>query len=708
MGKRARRKRTRRIEDERHEPVGEGSVVRSVDQRLGAFYAAGPALTFGGPVQAKPTVGSAEGPLEREADAVADRVATDDAPVQAQPAPGQGKAGGATPARAASRAIGDRGGGEPLNRGTRRTLESRLGADLGAVRVHQGDASREASRELGARAFTHRDHIWLGPGASQADTRLMAHEVAHVMQQRGMAGAAPAIMRDVDKGHYYPDRGGAVARGRKLQQSHMKIEVFQRPDKNWQVRYSNPVPVVKSFPHVDKGMYYKDKGGAEVRARKLRAYGFGVQVFQRSDSNWQCRITSLVSSSPGVPTATGADAGFYYKRKTSAETRAEALREVGYAVEVFERVDKNWQVRVTALPTFGGTKAAAPPSGGKSPAAPPAARKKPKAAPPSKAPPAAKATPKSTGPPQKLVVINASDPDKKKLSDAVAQSYRDFVVEVKGLTGQDLALDFGDTVRALSSKPSKKDADTVSWHKTGRAVDINQGLKWVIREDPHGGKTFFRLYLRHKDKAAAAKGNVVRFSKGTDFFHNPYGGDNVFKWSFVDVTAIAAKHGWKPIPAHKGWRTNWDAREWWHFDKREGKSWYEALAEIYTEKDIVSGIKGFASGTEGANEYGARLKREGVPDDVLKKIFSPVTEGGVTLLLPVGEGRKAANRTEDVKAVQEALIKAKLLTGAATGVYDADTKKALIKFQKDEAGLSKPDGRVDVEGTTHKKLGAVK
>lgn len=694
---------------------------QGVSSRLGALYAAGPALTLGAPVQAQVALGRADSPLEREADGVA---TGDEEPLQTRPA--QGMANASFPGGATSRAIGDRGDGEPLNRGTQRVLESRLGANLEGVRVHRNGAAHEAARELGARAFTHRDHIWLGPGASQADERLMAHEATHVVQQRGMKGNTPAIMRDVDEGKYYPDRAGAVARGRELQQSHMNVEIFQRPDENWQVRYSEPVPEVKTFPHVDAGKYYPDVYGAEARARKLRAYGFVVQVFQRPDENWQCRITGLMPTTPRLPRSTGPDAGFYYERKPSAETRAEALHEVGYTVELFRRDDENWQVRINALPSFDGAQGT-PAAEEKEPEAKPATEEKePAAAPKGDAPkeaapeekseekkppvaktPAAKAAPKSSAPPHKLVVVNPSDPDKKKLSDAVAQSYRDFVAEVKNLTGEDLALDFGDTVRALKSSTSKVGADTVSWHKTGRAVDINQGLRWVIREDPQGGETFFRLYLRHKDKEAAVGGNVVQFAKGATFHHNPYA-KNVFKWSFVDVTAIAAKHGWNPIPAQSGWKKTYNKREWWHFEKREGKSWYEALTDIYTEKDIVDGIKSFASGTSGANRYGARLKREGVPTSILKKVFSSVTKGSVTLLLPVGEGRKAANLSEDVRAVQEALIKAGLLTGTATGVYDEDTKRALIEFQKDVAGFDKPDGRVDVGGTTHEELGAAK
>jgi len=75
--------------------------------------------------------------------------------------------------------------GEPLMPSTRSTLESNLGTDLSAVRVHSDSASHEAASALGARAFTHKSDIWLGRGESQQDLHLMAHEATHVVQQGG-------------------------------------------------------------------------------------------------------------------------------------------------------------------------------------------------------------------------------------------------------------------------------------------------------------------------------------------------------------------------------------------------------------------------------------------------------------------------------------------------------------------------------------------
>ncbi|MGB3338518.1 MAG: DUF4157 domain-containing protein, partial [Devosia sp.] len=59
-------------------------------------------------------------------------------------------------------------------------------SDFGHVRIHAADADRAAAARLGARAFTHGRHIWLGPGESVTDKRLMAHELTHVVQQTGL------------------------------------------------------------------------------------------------------------------------------------------------------------------------------------------------------------------------------------------------------------------------------------------------------------------------------------------------------------------------------------------------------------------------------------------------------------------------------------------------------------------------------------------
>ncbi len=68
-------------------------------------------------------------------------------------------------------------------------LETSLGADLSGVRVHTGGAAAGAAGELGARAFTVGQDVHFGRGeyspGSRSGDQLIAHEVAHTVQQQG-------------------------------------------------------------------------------------------------------------------------------------------------------------------------------------------------------------------------------------------------------------------------------------------------------------------------------------------------------------------------------------------------------------------------------------------------------------------------------------------------------------------------------------------
>ena len=92
---------------------------------------------------------------------------------------------------AASHAVSHHGPGAPLEPTTRGTLESRIGVNFSEVRIHSDSQSRRANAALKSRAFTHRNHIWLGQGESQHDLRLMAHETTHVLQQDGIVRRSP-------------------------------------------------------------------------------------------------------------------------------------------------------------------------------------------------------------------------------------------------------------------------------------------------------------------------------------------------------------------------------------------------------------------------------------------------------------------------------------------------------------------------------------
>jgi hypothetical protein len=72
------------------------------------------------------------------------------------------------------------GAGEPLPPSEHEAMSARFGYDLSRVRIHTGS---EAARAAGARAFTSGEHVWFGPGHGPAESALLSHELAHVVQQ---------------------------------------------------------------------------------------------------------------------------------------------------------------------------------------------------------------------------------------------------------------------------------------------------------------------------------------------------------------------------------------------------------------------------------------------------------------------------------------------------------------------------------------------
>jgi hypothetical protein len=85
--------------------------------------------------------------------------------------------------------------GRPLRDATRRFMEPRFQADFADVRIHSDAAAEESAARIQARAYTVGHHIALGPGASESDRGLMAHELAHVVQQSAGGGAAPPMVQ---------------------------------------------------------------------------------------------------------------------------------------------------------------------------------------------------------------------------------------------------------------------------------------------------------------------------------------------------------------------------------------------------------------------------------------------------------------------------------------------------------------------------------
>ena len=86
------------------------------------------------------------------------------------------------------------GPGQAMDADARAFFEPRFGRDLSHVRVHNDAAAADAARSLHARAFTFGQHVVFAageyqPGSEQGRT-LMAHELAHVMQNDDMGVGA--------------------------------------------------------------------------------------------------------------------------------------------------------------------------------------------------------------------------------------------------------------------------------------------------------------------------------------------------------------------------------------------------------------------------------------------------------------------------------------------------------------------------------------
>lgn len=91
------------------------------------------------------------------------------------------------------------GRGAPLSPETRSWLEPRFGRDFGDVRVHADPEAARAAQAVSARAFTVGRDVVFGAGElaprSADGRRLLAHELAHVVQQGAaspLPGASPA------------------------------------------------------------------------------------------------------------------------------------------------------------------------------------------------------------------------------------------------------------------------------------------------------------------------------------------------------------------------------------------------------------------------------------------------------------------------------------------------------------------------------------
>lgn len=105
--------------------------------------------------------------------------------------------------------------GQALLGETRGKLEAAAGADLSGVRVHDNPQSATAANAIGAHAYAVGQDIHFAAGAyqpgSESGQRLIAHEVAHTVQQQGVTAAPQAKMEVSEPGDAHEREADAFA-----------------------------------------------------------------------------------------------------------------------------------------------------------------------------------------------------------------------------------------------------------------------------------------------------------------------------------------------------------------------------------------------------------------------------------------------------------------------------------------------------------------
>jgi TolB protein len=175
--------------------------------------------------------------------------------------------------------------------------------------------------------------------------------------------------------------------------------------------------------------------------------------------------------------------------------------------------------------------------------------------------------------------------------------------EVGQAVGRDFLGTLADGWRPLGFKSSG--SAFFSWHKMGRAFDTQMELRGpaarrdmvLVREDS-GGRTVWRMYLRAGAQDGSAgrpleePGWVFAADGGTsdEEAEGGHRGEAVPAGYWVDFTALAERYGWRRIPSLRGrldWRRDWEAIEYWHYERRDGLLWFDAARQVYSDEELA-------------------------------------------------------------------------------------------------------------------------
>src|ERR1044071_1413899 len=202
-----------------------------------------------------------------------------------------------------------------LDAGVRSQMESAFGEEFGDVRVHAGQRAGEAAEELGARAFTRGRDIYFKEGeynpSTQEGRELLAHELTHVVQQRGGASSrgasvspagdtyeheADEVAASVMRGeHAHVERRSAAS---DVQRQQKAAQPQQQVVKPWPPVLLEPNKTLQQpFPDFHVQIHYASVEGASFDTLHVTVpYGVAVTIVDLSGMGVQVQ-------DPGGPAA---------------------------------------------------------------------------------------------------------------------------------------------------------------------------------------------------------------------------------------------------------------------------------------------------------------------------------------------------------------------------------------------------------------------
>lgn len=163
--------------------------------------------------------------------------------------------------------------GRPLGEPLRAEMEQRLGADFSEVRVHTGATAQRSAAEIGARAYTSGRDVVIGSGGG--DKHTLAHELTHVIQQRG--GPVPGTDNGAGLSLSDPSDAferAAEANARRVMAERPRSAPGPAPDTRAAQRAATPGTHADSQADTHAGTH----SGAHADAPVQRMLGFETEV----------------------------------------------------------------------------------------------------------------------------------------------------------------------------------------------------------------------------------------------------------------------------------------------------------------------------------------------------------------------------------------------------------------------------------------------